>query len=63
MYDIQDEDTDSVVDQSQLSTATQLSSVQMQLPILELLKVSICHHMLICSLIVKRLNSEACLCF
>lgn len=38
MYEIEDEDIDSVVDLSQLSTGTQPSSLQMQLPILELLK-------------------------
>ncbi|KAL6226355.1 hypothetical protein ACLB2K_000317 [Fragaria x ananassa] len=36
-YDISEEDIDGVIDQSQLSTLTQ-SSLQMQLPILELLK-------------------------
>lgn len=38
MYEIEDEDIDSVVDLSQLSTGTQPSSLQMQLPVLELLK-------------------------
>ncbi|XVF34671.1 hypothetical protein REPUB_Repub18cG0078900 [Reevesia pubescens] len=38
MYDIQEEDIDSVVDRSQLSAVMQQSSVQMQLPVLELLK-------------------------
>lgn len=38
MYEIEDEDIDSVVDLSQLSTVTQPSSLQMQLPVLELLK-------------------------
>ncbi|CAK7343274.1 unnamed protein product [Dovyalis caffra] len=38
MYEIEDEDIDSVVEQSQLSTVTQSSSLQMQLPVLELLK-------------------------
>ncbi|XP_024182296.1 nuclear pore complex protein NUP205 isoform X2 [Rosa chinensis] len=37
LYDISEEDIDGVIDQSQLSTVTQ-SSLQMQLPILELLK-------------------------
>lgn len=39
MYDIQEQDIDSVIDRSQLSAVTQPFSVQMQLPILELLKV------------------------
>lgn len=38
MYEIEDEDIDSAVDLSQLSTVTQPSSLQMQLPVLELLK-------------------------
>ncbi|XP_061965833.1 nuclear pore complex protein NUP205 isoform X2 [Populus nigra] len=38
MYEIEDKDIDSVVDLSQLSTGTQPSSLQMQLPVLELLK-------------------------
>ncbi|CAN0838668.1 Nuclear pore complex protein NUP205 [Linum grandiflorum] len=38
MYDIHDEDIDSMVSQSQLSTVTQVSQLQMQLPVLELLK-------------------------
>ncbi|EOY31051.1 Uncharacterized protein TCM_038072 isoform 1 [Theobroma cacao] len=38
MYDIQQEDIDSVVDQSQLSAATQPPSLQTQMPVLELLK-------------------------
>ncbi|KAK8343858.1 hypothetical protein V6Z12_A07G042900 [Gossypium hirsutum] len=38
MYDIQEQDIDSVIDRSQLSAVTQPSSLQMQLPILELLK-------------------------
>ncbi|TYG60130.1 hypothetical protein ES288_D07G043800v1 [Gossypium darwinii] len=38
MYDIQEQDLDSVIDRSQLSAVTQPSSLQMQLPILELLK-------------------------
>ncbi|KAH1131571.1 hypothetical protein J1N35_002949 [Gossypium stocksii] len=38
MYDIQEQDIDSVIDRSQLSAVTQSSSLQMQLPILELLK-------------------------
>lgn len=41
MYDIQDEDIDSVVEQS--STLMQPSSLQMQLPVLELLKVCVSH--------------------
>jgi hypothetical protein len=41
MYEIEDEDIDSVVDLSQLSTGTQPSSLQMQLPVLELLKVGV----------------------
>lgn len=39
MYNVQDEDVDSVVDQSQ----TQSSSLEMQLPVLELLKVCLYH--------------------
>jgi nuclear pore complex protein Nup205 len=39
MYDIKDEDIDSVADLSQFSTSTQQSPLQMQLPVLELLKV------------------------
>ncbi|KAE8668521.1 NUP205 protein [Hibiscus syriacus] len=38
MYDIQEQDVDSVIDRSQLSAVTQPSSVQNQLPLLELLK-------------------------
>ncbi|XP_059431872.1 nuclear pore complex protein NUP205 isoform X3 [Corylus avellana] len=38
MYDIKDEDIDSVADLSQFSTSTQQSPLQMQLPVLELLK-------------------------
>ncbi|KAI5320580.1 hypothetical protein L3X38_040288 [Prunus dulcis] len=38
MYDINEEDIDVVADRSQLSTVTQPSPLQMQLPILELLK-------------------------
>lgn len=38
MYDIQDEDIESVVDRSQLSTPTQPPVAQMQLPVVELLK-------------------------
>lgn len=38
MYEIEDEDVDSVVDRSQLSAVTQTSSLQTQLPVLELLK-------------------------
>lgn len=37
MYDIQEEDIDNAVEQS--STLTQSSPIQMQLPVLELLKV------------------------
>ena len=39
MYDINDEDIEGVVDQSRLLTAKETSTLQMQLPILELLKV------------------------
>ncbi|KAG6771823.1 hypothetical protein POTOM_023215 [Populus tomentosa] len=46
MYEIEDEDIDSFVDLSQLSTVTQPSSLQMQLPVLELLKV--CVPLLVC---------------
>lgn len=38
-YDISEEDVDSIIDGTQLSTETQPSSLQMQLPVLELLKV------------------------
>ncbi|KAK9947570.1 hypothetical protein M0R45_003188 [Rubus argutus] len=38
LYDINEEDIDGVIDHSQLSTITQPSPLQMQLPILELLK-------------------------
>uniref|UniRef100_A0A2P2MHU4 Uncharacterized protein MANES_05G119700 n=1 Tax=Rhizophora mucronata TaxID=61149 RepID=A0A2P2MHU4_RHIMU len=38
LYDIQDEDIDSVVDQSQFSAVSQTTSLQTQLPVLELLK-------------------------
>lgn len=41
MYDIQEEDIDSVVEQS--SAIMQPSSLQMQLPVLELLKVCVSH--------------------
>lgn len=39
MYSIRDEDIDSVVDQSQLSEAGQSTPLQMQLPLIELMKV------------------------
>lgn len=38
IYDIKDEDIDSVADLSQFSTSTQQSALQIQLPVLELLK-------------------------
>lgn len=41
MYDIKDEDIDIVADLSQFSTPTQQSPLQMQLPVLELLKVRV----------------------
>lgn len=41
MYDIKDEDIDNVADLSQFSTPTQQSPLQMQLPVLELLKVCV----------------------
>lgn len=41
MYDIKDEDIDIVADLSQFSTPTQQSPLQMQLPVLELLKVCV----------------------
>ena len=41
MYDIKDEDIDIVTDLSQFSTPTQQSPLQMQLPVLELLKVCV----------------------
>ncbi|KAM7264023.1 hypothetical protein ACFE04_001706 [Oxalis oulophora] len=41
MYDIQEEDMESVVNQSQFSTATQSLPLQAQLPILELIKAEI----------------------
>lgn len=41
MYSIRDEDIDSVVDQSQLSETGQSAPLQMQLPVIELLKVLI----------------------
>jgi hypothetical protein len=41
LYDINEEDIDGVIDHSQLSTITQPSPLQMQLPILELLKVCV----------------------
>lgn len=53
MYEIEDEDVDSVVDHSQLSTVTQPSSLQMQLPALELLKVCVCDNLLACLLVFK----------
>ncbi|GMN58167.1 hypothetical protein TIFTF001_027267 [Ficus carica] len=40
-YDISEEDVDSIIDSTQLSTETQPSSLQMQLPVLELLKVGV----------------------
>lgn len=39
MYDVGDEDIDSVIDRAQLSAGSQTSSRQMELPVLELLKV------------------------
>jgi hypothetical protein len=60
MYDIKDEDIDSVADLSQFSTPTQQSPLQMQLPVLELLKVCAYY----CCLFVSwhyRLNFKAAL--
>jgi hypothetical protein len=42
MYDIKEEDYEGVVDQSRLSTTKESSSLQTQLPVLELLKVCFC---------------------
>lgn len=39
MYDVKDEDFEGAVDQSRLSTNKESSPLQMQLPVLELLKV------------------------
>lgn len=39
MYDIGEEDSDALADQSQLSVAGQSSLVQLQLPIVEIMKV------------------------
>lgn len=39
MYSIRDEDIDSVGDQSQLSETSQSALLQMQLPVIELMKV------------------------
>lgn len=50
MYDINEEDIDVVADRSQLSTVTQPSPLQMQLPILELLKV--CAYSSFCSFVL-----------
>ena len=44
MYDINEEDVDVVIDRSQSSMDTQSSSLQTQLPVLELLKVCICYY-------------------
>lgn len=41
MYNIQDEDIDSVMDQIQISSISQPSPLQMQLPLIELLKVCV----------------------
>jgi hypothetical protein len=43
MYDIKEEDFEGVVDQSRLSTTKESSSLQTQLPVLELLKVCLCN--------------------
>lgn len=43
MYDIKDEDIDSVFDQSQLSAVAQSAQLQMQLPVVELMKVRGCY--------------------
>ena len=42
MYDIDDEDVDNIVDQSQLAPVAQTPSLQRQLPVTELLKVCVC---------------------
>lgn len=39
MYDVKEEDYEGVVDQSRISTTKESSSLQRQLPVLELLKV------------------------
>lgn len=60
MYDVKDDDVDTVADLSQFSTPTLQSPLQMQLPILELLKVCYCD----CCLFVcchYRLNFKAAL--
>lgn len=49
MYSIRDEDIDSVVDQSQLSETGQSAPLQMQLPVIELMKVLIPQLMLLFS--------------
>lgn len=62
MYEIEDEDVDSVVDRSQLSAVTQPSSLQTQLPVLELLKV--CVSLLFClTTKVYTSTSNVSLCF
>jgi nuclear pore complex protein Nup205 len=43
MYDVKEEDYEGVVDQSRLSTTKETSSLQTQLPVLELLKVCFCN--------------------
>lgn len=43
MYDIKDEDYEGVVDQSRHSTTKESTSLQTQLPVLELLKVFSCN--------------------
>lgn len=43
MYDIKDEDIDSLFDQSQLSAVAQSAQLQMQLPVVELMKVCGCY--------------------
>lgn len=42
LYDVVDEDVDNIIDQSQPSAVAESASFQMQLPIIELLKVCIC---------------------
>lgn len=49
MYDIKEEDMDIVIDRSQSSMESQSSSLQTQLPVLELLKVRVCYYCFILS--------------
>lgn len=63
MYDIKEEDMDIVIDRSQSSMESQSSSLQTQLPVLELLKVRVCYYCFIRATCNKFLWILICDCF